>query len=61
VDCVAAPEDAPIDHAIAKLDRLLQEAREAQLWSNAAVDEQLLKELVQIDKDFPAPDLAAWE
>ena len=61
VDHVAPSQDALVEHAIAELDRLVRDARDAQLWSQAPHDPAFQAELRQIDEDLPAPDLEAWE
>jgi hypothetical protein len=61
VDHIAATQDALVEHAIAELDRLVRDAREAEVWSGAATDAEFQAELLQIETDLPAPDLTAWE
>jgi hypothetical protein len=61
VDHVAPSQDALVEQAIAELDRLVREAHEACLWSEAAHDSAFQAEICQIDADLPAPDLEAWE
>ena len=58
---VAPSQDALVEHAIAGLDHLVRDARDAQLWSQAAHDPAFQAEIRQIDEDLPAPDLEAWE
>ncbi len=60
VDHVAATQDALVEQAIAELDRFVRDARDARLWSGAAVDAHFQEEIAQIEKDLPS-DEAAWE
>jgi hypothetical protein len=61
VEHVAPSQDALVEHAIAELDRLVRDAHDARLWSQAAHDPAFQAEIRQIDEDLPAPDLEAWE
>jgi hypothetical protein len=61
VEHVAATQDALVEQAIAELDRFVHDARDARLWSQAALDAAFQAELVQIDQDLPHDDPAAWE
>lgn len=58
---VAPSQDALVEHAIAELDRLVRDAHDARLWSQAANDAEFQAEIDQIDRDLPASDLGAWE
>jgi hypothetical protein len=61
VELVAPSQDALVEQAIAELDRLVQDAHDARLWSQAAHHPAFQAEIRQIDEDLPAPDLEAWE
>jgi hypothetical protein len=61
VEHVAPSQDALVEQAIAELDRLVRDAHEARLWSQAARDPAFQAEIRQIDEDLPAADLEAWE
>lgn len=58
---VAPSQDALVEQAIAELDRLVREANDARLWSQAASDPQFQAELRRIDAELPSDDLAAWD
>ncbi|MGH2391006.1 MAG: hypothetical protein ACRDIE_22640 [Chloroflexota bacterium] len=60
VDHVAATQDALVEQAITELDRFVRDARDARLWSEAALNAAFQDEIAQIDKDLPS-DEAAWE
>ena len=45
VDHVAPSQDALVEHAIAELDRLVRDARDARLWSQAPHDPAFQAEL----------------
>jgi hypothetical protein len=61
VEHVAPSQDALVEQAIAELDRLVRDAHEARLWSQAAHDPAFQAEIRQIDEDLPVADLEAWE
>lgn len=61
VDHVAATQDALVEQAIAELDRVVQDAHDAQAWSDAARDEEFQAEIARFASDFPPEDPAIWE
>jgi hypothetical protein len=61
VERVTPSQDALVEHTFAELDRLVRDAHDARLWSQAAHDPAFQAEIRQIDEDLPAPDLVAWE
>jgi len=58
---VAPSQDALVEQAIAELDRLIRDAHDAQLWSQAAHDPEFQAEIRQIEKDLRETDLSIWE
>jgi hypothetical protein len=61
VDHVESTQDALVERAVAELDRLVRDAHDARLWSEAAQDAEFQAELRQIEEDLPPDDLAKWE
>lgn len=61
VEHLESTQDALVERAIAELNRLVRDAHDARLWSEAAEDEAFRTELRQIDEDLPPDDLAKWE
>ena len=61
VEHIAATQDALVERAVAELGRMVRDMQEAQLWGHAAQDALLQRELLEIDDDLPADDLAKWE
>jgi hypothetical protein len=59
VDHLAPSQDALVEQAISALDRLVRDARDARLWSQAAADPHFLAEIEH--GGFSAEDLARWE
>lgn len=60
-DHIAASQDALVEKAIAELDRLTRDGKDALLWHQAAHDRQFQEEARLIDSTLPADDLAAWD
>jgi hypothetical protein len=61
VEHLEPTQDALVERAVAELARLVRDAHDARLWSDAAQDEELQAELQQIEGDLPPGDLARWE
>ena len=61
IEHVAPTQDAVVEHAVAELSRQLRDMHDARQWRDAPWDDALQQELLQIDADLPAADIAPWE
>lgn len=53
VEHLESTQDALVERAIAELNRLVRDAHDARLWSEAAEDAAFQAEPRQIDEDLP--------
>ena len=58
---LAPSQDALVEQAIAELARRVRDADDARRWRQAAVDAGFQAETRQLDAEFAADDLRAWE
>ena len=58
---LASSQDALVERAIAELDRWVRDSDDARLWQQAADDVEFQAEAAELDVEFAADDLQAWE
>ncbi|HVC79620.1 MAG TPA: hypothetical protein VNL35_03855 [Chloroflexota bacterium] len=61
IDHVAGTQDALVERAIGELDRIIRDARDAQLWVEASRDADFQAEITQIEMDLPHDDSVVWD